>query len=56
MIEGFTVAAIIELVGIGAIFLVNLFQSFKMDHFKSQCCGSFIEFDGFNSDKEKNDS
>lgn len=46
MIEGFTIAAVIELVGIGAIFLVNLFQSFKMNHFHSECfkCLMDVEF------------
>ena len=52
MLEGFTVAAIIELVGTGAVLLVNLFQSFKMDHFKSQCFDCFIEVDGLGQRKD----
>jgi hypothetical protein len=47
MITELTVGDIIQLVGIAVVLIINIFQSIKMDHFKSECMDCSIEVNGF---------
>lgn len=50
MPEPVTILIVVSLVGTCLTFVLNLFQSIKMNHFKSSCLGCDLEMD---SDSEQ---